>query len=411
MVADTCDREHKGRSLLAYAEARALLAQELRPLEVPTGMSALPEALGRVLAAPVCLDRDEPPVPRSAMDGYALRSADGRTTRRVVARVFAGTAEVPEIGPGEAVAVMTGGTVPPGADCVIPVEHTHASGEVVEILEDVQARQHVRPAGEMGRRGREVLSAGRRLRHGDLAVAAACGADPLPVRARPRAWVLSTGDEVVPWTRAPLAHQVRDGNRLAAVTRLAALGAAICGQSHAPDDAAALEAELTRALDAADLVVTIGGVSMGEKDLLPRSFARLGVRELLHGVAIQPGKPVWIGRRGATWVLALPGNPVSAFVTLELFGRPMLDALEGVSDPAAAEALCPAECASAVRAKGRALWLPARVARRAAGPPLLAALPWTGSGDWSCLAGADALLHLPPGAAAAAGDAVRYLPL
>jgi molybdopterin molybdotransferase len=255
-----------------------------------------------------------------------------------------------------------------------------------------------------------ALPAGLRLGPGDLAVAAACGAAPLTVRPRPRACVLSTGDEVVRWTAAPAPHQVRDSNRVAAAARLVALGAELVAQQHVPDDEAQLREALARALEAADLTVTIGGVSMGQKDLLPRVLEGLGVREVLHGVAIQPGKPVWIGRRDERWVLGLPGNPVSAFVTLELFGRPLLDALHGlpVPDP---YALCPGIAAEALRAKGRELWLPARCQRSVEGPPRLAALPWTGSGDWTCLAGADALVHLPAGTEVAAGAPVRYLPL
>ncbi len=411
MVAELCDREHKGRALLAYAEARALLASELRPLGRAPEAVPLTSAAGRILATAIALDRDEPPVPRSAMDGFALRSADGRAPRRLVGSIFAGTAEAPEIGPGEAVAVMTGGTVPPGADAVIPVERTHLHGATLEVLDAPVARQHMRQAGEMGRAGRVVLAAGVRLGAGELGIAAASGADPLCVRARPRVAVLATGDEIVPWTALPRPHQVRDSNRIAAVARCTALGAEVVRHGHAPDAPDALHAALAVALADCDVAITIGGVSMGQKDFLPGVLATLGVREVLHGVGIQPGKPVWIGRRGDAWVLGLPGNPVSSFVILELFGRPLLDALHGAPPAPDPYALCPGVAAAAARSRARELWLPAQIRRRVAGAPEIAALPWTGSGDWTCLAGADALLHLPPDTQVAPGDPIRYLPL
>lgn len=411
MVADVCDREHKGRALIAYAAARTLLEAQVAPLTRPAESVALEHALGRVLDAAVLLDRDEPPVPRSAMDGFAVRSADGRQPRRVIGSVYAGTARVAPIGVNEASAVMTGGTVPPGADCVIPVERTRQGPEGVELLDAPRAGAHVRQAGEMGRAGREVLAAGRRLLPGDLAVAASSGADPLRVRPRPRVRVLSTGDEVVPWQGAVAPHQVRDSNRPAAVARMRALGAEVLGHAHAPDAPAALTAALASCLDEADLTITIGGVSMGEKDFLPSVLEGLGVQEVLHGVAIQPGKPVWIGRRGAHWVLGLPGNPVSSFVILELFGRPLLDALHGLLPRPAADALLPGVAGVPLRAKARELWLPAAVRARSAGAPELHALAWTGSGDWTCLAGADALIHLAPGTQLEPGAPLRYLPL
>lgn len=411
MVADHCDREHKGRALLAYAAARALLDAQVAPLSRPAESVALEEALGRVLAESVRLDRDEPPVPRSAMDGFALRSADGSRPRRVIQSVFAGTAKVRALGPDEAAAVMTGGTVPPGADCVVPVERTRAAADRIEPLDPPRAGAHVRQMGEMGRAGRAVLSAGRRLAPGDLAVAASSGADPLLVRSRPRVRVLSTGDEVVPWNAPVAPHQVRDSNRLAAVARMRMLGADMLGHAHAPDEPDRLASALGAALEDADLTITVGGVSMGEKDYLPTVLERLGVREVLHGVAIQPGKPVWIGRRGERWVLGLPGNPVSSFVILELFGRALLDGLHGIQPRPACDALLPGVAGAPLRAKGRELWLPAAVRARSEGPPELHALPWTGSGDWTCLVGADALIQLAPGTHLESGAPLRYLPL
>ena len=411
MVAHICDREHKGRDLLAYAEAVSLLGRDLRPLDRVTETVPLLQAAGRVLAAALHLDRDEPPVARSAMDGYAVRSLDASETRRLVGSVYAGTAELPQLGPGDAAEVMTGGSIPPGADAVVPVELAHQEAGSLRLMETPIAGQHVRQAGEMGRRGRVVLEPGRRLRHGDLGIAAAVGAEVLLLRPRPRVTVISTGDEVVPWQTTPAPHQVRDSNRVSAVLRLQDLGAEIVRQVHLPDEVKPLEHGLRTALHDSDLVVTIGGVSMGKKDFLPGILAGLGVVDVLHGVAIQPGKPVWIGRRDQTWVLGLPGNPVSSFVILELFGRRMVQAMLGESGGMSQPSLLPGTLGRALRSRARALWLPSRLLPQTEGLPRLDPLPWMGSGDWTCLADAQALVHLAPDTALAAEAPIQYLPL
>lgn len=397
--------------MLTYAAASAVLAGEAQPLARAPELLPLAEAGGRILAEALRLDRDEPPFPRSAMDGYAVASADGAAPRRIAGVVHAGTPAPAPLQRGEAVAVMTGGTVPPGADCVVPVEQARvANGELQLDAAPVSGR-HLRRAAEIGHAGRIVLEPGARLGSGELMIAAACGADPVRVRARVRAAVVSTGDEVVPWQDQPLPHQVRDANRLGAASRLAALGAEIVHQSHLPDEADALSAGLARALSGADLLVTIGGVSMGEKDLLPASFAALGVHQMVHGVALQPGKPVWIGRGGTTWVVGLPGNPLSSFVVTELFLRPLLARLAGGAAQPWPHPLLPAVTASEVRSRGRELWIPARLEARNSELPLLRIADWKGSGDWSALAGTNALASLPPHTALAAGAHIRYLPL
>lgn len=411
MVADLHDREHRGRPLLAYAAACAALEAELAPLDRGAEAVALALAAGRILAEPVRLDRDEPPVARSAMDGYAVASADGRAPRRLAGVVHAGTPLTRPLARGAAVAVMTGGTVPAGADCVVPVESARREGEWIHLDDAPAAGKHLRPAGELGRAGKVVLHPGTRVGPGELMIAASCGADPLSVRPRVRVAVVSTGDEVVPWQARPEPHQVRDANRLGVAARLAALGAEIVHQSHLPDEAARLGAGLAQALAAADLLITIGGVSMGEKDLLPGAFAALGVRARLHGVALQPGKPVWIGRSDAAWVIGLPGNPLSAFVVTELFARPMLARLAGAHDAPWPHPLLPGALAAPARSRGRELWIPSRLEARAEAAPLLHPIPGRGSGDWSALAGADALLRLPPLTDLEPGSSIRYLPL
>ena len=370
----------------------------------------LSDAVGRILAEAITLDRDEPPASRSAMDGFAVRAADGDGDRRLVGAVHAGTSDFPEVGPGEASKVMTGGTIPPGADAVVPVERTSTEGETVSFSIAPEAGAHIRKLGEMGAAGKEVVPAGALLGPGDLGVAAGCGADPVLVRARPRVAVISTGDEVVAWNLAPEPHQVRDSNRLVVSSQAEAAGAEVVMAERIPDRIDALEAGVETALGQADLVVTLGGVSMGEKDHLPGVFSSLGVEKIFHGVDVQPGKPLWCGRREGVSVLGLPGNPVSAFAVFEIFGIPILQALLGLAPPGPR----PMESGilgSDARSKGRPLFLPASVAPSPEGDNLVTPRPWTGSGDWTALCGATALLHLPPRTDATSGDPVDFLRL
>lgn len=410
MSADVCDRQHKGRDLLPYPEATALMQAAVRPLSRAPEAVALPYALGRVLAAPVRLDRAEPPVPRSAMDGYALRAADGLARRRLRGTVYAGTAGQAELQAGEAIAVMTGGTVAAGADAVVPVELAHAEGEWLHLHEAPRPGMNVRCAGEMGAAGRVLLEPGQVLTAADLTAAAGCGCDPLPVAPQPRVAILSSGDEVVPWTAQPGPHQVRDSNRLAAALQAQRAGAQVVASERVADRLEDLTSALASAFAAADLVVTIGGVSMGEKDLLPRAFTALQVEELFHGVSVQPGKPVWVGRRGDQWLLGLPGNPVSSFVILELFGVPLLRWLAGarVPWPRPLEA---GVAGAAAAARGRERFVTAALHGDDAGRVVVTPRLETGSGDWTCLAGAQALLHLPADTRCRAGEPVRFLRL
>ncbi|RMH04151.1 MAG: molybdopterin molybdenumtransferase MoeA [Planctomycetota bacterium] len=411
MTDDPRDQGHRGHRLLPLEQAARLLLAEVRPL---SGEEFLPlaQAVGRVLARPVALDRPEPPVPRSAMDGYAVRSGDGADPRRLRGAVHAGTPGRAEVGAGEAVAVMTGGTVPAGADAVVPVERARLDGELLRLDEPPEPGRHVRAAGEMGPTGRVLLEPGRRLRPEDLAAAAGCGLDPIPVRPRPRCAVLSTGDEVVPWTERPEPHQVRDGNRLASILQLARAGGEVVLDRHLPDRPEDLRAAAAEALAGGiDLLITIGGVSMGEKDHLPEVFADLGVERLFHGVSVQPGKPVWAGRRGPALVLGLPGNPLSSFVILELLAAPVLRRLGGETGVPELPVFEAGRCLGEAAAKKRPRFLTASLEPSAAGLPGVRPRPQQGSGDWTALAEADALLALPPGARVRPGDPVEFLRL
>lgn len=417
MSSDVCERQHRGRPLLDYPEAIGLLMEQAQPLSRPPQLCPLRQASGRVTAEAVVLDRLEPPVARSAMDGYAVRSGDGRQSRRIRGTVYAGTSQVPPVGDGEAVAVMTGGTIPPGADAVVPVELTRVEtspdsdqGQRLYLDAEVKAGQHVRPAGEMGDRGRLLLPAGRLLSLTDVVAAAGCGHDPIRVGAKPKVAVLSTGDEVVSWRKQPQDHQVRDSNRLGAALQMERAGAEVIATRRVRDEPEELRLVMEAALEASDLVITIGGVSMGEKDHLPQVFEQIGLRKLFHGVRVQPGKPVWAGERDGRWVLGLPGNPMSSFVILELFGAPLVQRLAG-AQPAVPRPLEIGIAGGTARTKARERFLPADLSVSDDGRCRVHPRPQTGSGDWTSLAGCDALLSLPAHTQVEEGEAVRFLRL
>jgi molybdopterin molybdotransferase len=395
---------------LPLSEARALLLRAAQPLARENEPLALDRALGRVLAQPICLDRAEPPVARSAMDGFAIRSADGTEPRTLLGTMYAGTAGQPLLGPGQAIEVMTGGTVATGADAVIPVEWTRVEAGQLHVEQAMRPGQHVRQAGEMGNLGQEVVPAGTVLDVASLAAAASCGADPVQVHAAPRATVLSTGDEVVAWTEQPAKHQVRDANRLASALQIQAAGGEVLATRRIADEPEQLREAVDAALDCSDLVVTIGGVSMGKKDHLPEVFASLGIEKLFHGVAVQPGKPVWVGRCERAWVVGLPGNPVSSAVMTELLVRPLLRRLAGnQADPQLPLQAC--RISEAVRTRGRERFFPASLEVSADGLPWVRPHAGRGSGDWTVLSKMQVLLRVLPHMELAAGELAHYLPL
>jgi molybdopterin molybdotransferase len=356
----------------------------------------LADALGRVLASDVVSDLDQPPFARAAMDGFALRASDATRTGallRVTGQVRAG--KFPRFGPapGEALEIMTGAPLPPGADAVLQVERTRRPDAAhVELLAPVTEGQNVAPRACEVRAGDVVLPAGGRIGPASIAVLAAAGAARVSVGRRPRVNVLATGDELVDVGESPGPGQIRDSNgpAVAALARLA--GAEVRLLDRVRDDAAALEAGLRAGLDA-DLLAISGGVSEGAYDLVEPTLARLGVRKLFDRVALKPGAPLVFGLHGATLVFGLLGNPVSAQVTFDLFARPALLAMQGarVLERPRVEV----ELRGPLRnGSGRRAHLPARVAfdgGRLCAWPLIS----QGSADVRAHGRANALVVLP----------------
>lgn len=308
---------------LIEAQRDVLAASPLLPVvEAP-----LRGALGLGLARPVRAPHDVPPFTNSAMDGYAVIGADvSRTpvTLRLLEDVPAGhTAKAPVV-PGAAIKIMTGAPIPDGADAVVKVEDTEPAGEgAVRILAPAAVGAAVRPAGSDLAAGALVFEAGERLTPRHLAVLASLGSAPA-VRRRPRAAVLSTGDEVLPPDAPSLGPgQIRDTNRPLLISMLERFGAEVVDLGIVGDDAPALRAALDRGASEADMVLTSGGVSMGEYDLVKIILAELGTVDFWK-VAMQPAKPFAFGHIDGTPLLGLPGNPVSVMVAFEQFARPAL---------------------------------------------------------------------------------------
>jgi molybdopterin molybdotransferase len=301
----------------------------LAPREVP-----LMDAVGRTLAADVAADRDVPPFRNSAMDGYAVRGADvgaAPARLRVIGSIAAGGVPDRAVGAGEAIRIMTGAPMPDGADTVVRVEDTDNADDVVTITAATATGTSVRQAGEDLRRDTTVLTAGTVLRPAEIGLLASVGvAKPLVV-ARPRVAVLSTGDEVVDVVEPPGPGKIRDANRYSVG---AAIWAAGCGPWLRPivrDTPDALRAALRDAMDA-DAVVTSGGVSVGDHDWVKPVVSELG-RIDVWAIAIRPGRPLAFGELRAgdrhVPIFGLPGNPVSALLTFELFVRPALLKMSG----------------------------------------------------------------------------------
>ena len=316
--------------LRSIDEALALVLERVRPL--PAEDVPLADAAGRVLAKAARAVVDLPPFPSSAMDGFALRAEDVPGRLPIGARIAAGRPAPGALEPGTAMAIATGGVVPEGADCVVPIELVVADDRTVEIPEPVKTGANVRPRGGDTRAGEQVVAAGVRLGPAQIGALAAAGIASVLCARRPSVAVLATGTELVPPGETLEPGQVYEANAVLVRAGLAAEGADVTILPRVADDPAEHRAALEEGLGA-DVLVTSGGVSVGPHDLVRGIAAELGVEEVLWGVAVKPGKPLFFGVRGATLVFGLPGNPVSSLVGLELFVRPALRALQGLAEP------------------------------------------------------------------------------
>jgi molybdopterin molybdotransferase len=393
--------------LISLQQAQSLVFARARPL--PPEPVALERAAGRVLAEPARAAVDLPPFRSSAMDGYAIRSADTPGTLPVVFRIAAGAPAPRPLEAGEAMGIATGGVVPEGADAVIPHEYVDETDNIVEIPLSVASGGNVRDVGGDVVAGGLVVEAGVRLGPAQIGALAAAGVAEVVCARRPRAAVLTTGTELRP-PGSPLGPgEVYEANGVMLAAQLEVAGADVRRLDSVADDEAAHRRALEQGLES-DVLVTSGGVSVGPHDLVRRIEQELGVEEIFWRVAVRPGKPVSFGVRGTTLVFGLPGNPVSTLVGCELFVRPALLALQGAADPGPRFAA--GRLASAVsRNAGRDDLLRARSAVTDNGVVLE---PVAGQESHMIVraAEADALVFVPRGEGElAAGSVVRYLAL
>ena len=323
--------------ILSFEDARHAVERHAAQVR-PGGLESVQLLAGvdRVLGESVAADRDFPPFRRAMRDGYAIRASDLAqlpATLDVIAEIKAGAApnEVPaQVGPGQAAAIMTGAPTPPGADAVVMVEYTSLSGNRVTIARGVASGDNVVPVASEARQGQVLLAPGTRIDYSAIAVAASVGQDSLWVFRRPKVAILSTGDEIVEVNAQPGPNQIRNSNSYSLAAQVQAVGGDPKILGIARDDTPHLRDLIQQGLQH-DLLLMTGGVSMGKYDLVEQVLAELGADFFFTGAQIQPGRPIVFGRTQGKYFFGLPGNPVSTMVTFELFARPMLEALVGMT--------------------------------------------------------------------------------
>jgi molybdopterin molybdotransferase len=396
---------------LPVEEARARMLAAVASLGTQAVVTG-PAALGRVLAESIVALRDQPPFDASAMDGWAVRRADAQSAPadlEIVGESAAGHGHDGALSPGQAVRIFTGGVVPPGADAVVIQEEATRDGDRVRVGSLAGKASHIRGRGGDFRTGEVLLEAGIRLDPWRLSLAASAGSASLPVAVRPRIAILTTGEELVPAGTTPGPHQIFDSGGPSLSSLATLWGAEVVSVGRAGDS----EDKILAAVEgvAADLIVTVGGASVGDHDLVKPALRRLGLALAVETVRLRPGKPTWFGTLGdGRKVLGLPGNPASAFVCAELFLRPLLAAWQGA--PHALPMLY-ARLEAALPPTGpREHWMRAALTSRPDGTCSARPFSDQDSSMVGVFARADALLRRPYDApAAAAGDVVEVLRL
>lgn len=386
--------------ILSFEDARHVVEEQAAQLR-PRGAETvdLLESVGRVLAEPIVADRDFPPFPRAARDGYAVRSSDLAqlpATLEVIAEIRAGAApeDLPSaVAVGQAAAIMTGAPAPSGADAIVMVEYTSRTGSRVQISRGVASGDNIVPTGSEAHRGDQLLAAGMRLEEAAIAVLASVGRAKPQVYLCPRVAVLSTGDEVVGIDVPPGHHQIRNSNSYSLAAQIQNTGADPVLLPIGPDEPKRLSELIETGLQS-DLLLLAGGVSVGKYDLVEQVLAELKAEFFFTGSLIQPGRPVVFGRAHGKYFFGLPGNPISTMVTFELFARPVIEALCGMASRKLA--FLHARLKTEIKIKtGLKRFLPAILSGEFEHAEVELA-GWHGSGDIAAAARANCYVVIPP---------------
>lgn len=395
-------------ALLPLAETFARYREHVKPLgtqRVPVEL-----ALGAVLAESPRARIALPRFTQSSLDGYAIRSQDGGRPRELVGLSAAGEPATVTVGAGQAVRIYTGGMLPAGADAVARQEIVDRDGNEISLRDSVRAGEGVRYEGEELVEGAAIAQAGQRVTAGIVAALAMAGIDTVEVRRRPRVAVLVTGDEVVRVGETLAPAKIYDANGPLLRAWFVEQGYGEPVVAYVPDDETALEEAMSAALDSADIVVTSGGVSVGDRDYVPAVADRLGVHKVFWKVAQKPGKPLWFGMRESTVLLGMPGNPAAVLVCLAVHARAVLGHLEG--ETAVQPAWRQGVLEGSVDADGERDRLVRMRLDMADGVARLTLLPRQESHMLSNLASAHALVWLPSREAAfQPGDKVAWIAL
>jgi molybdopterin molybdotransferase len=386
-------------AVFSFEDARHLVEGHAATLR-PRGkeLTALLSSLGSILAEPISADRDFPPFRRAARDGYALQSADVQNlpaTLEVVGEIRAGSLPDSDIRieRGQAVAIMTGAPTPSDADAVVMVEHTSREGDFITVSKGVSCGDNIVPVGLEAKRSDRLLHPGMRLDQTALGVAAAVGKTHLLVYSRPRIAVLATGDELADIAIQPGPHQIRNSNSYSVAAQIRSAGGDPILLPIAPDEPTRLGELIADGFEA-DLLIITGGVSVGKYDLVEAALVGFGAEFFFTSVKIQPGRPAVFGRTPQKYFLGLPGNPVSTMLTFELFARPLVEALAGMS---ARKLIFPyAKLKTDIKTKiGLKRFLPAILSGEFEQPEV-ELIRWQGSGDIAATARANCYAVIPP---------------
>lgn len=380
--------------MICLDEALDIVLSRITPLGVE--QVPLESANGRVLAQEVVSDIDLPPFDRARMDGYAVRSSDAAVapfTLKVIGELAAGVMFEGEVRAGEAVKIFTGAPMPAGADAVQKVEVTESDGRTVLIKETVRAGQFITPRASEIRAGEVIAHPGRQITAAEMAVLASFGYATVKVYKKPRVAVLSTGSELVQVSVKPQGAQIRNSNSYSIASYAEHAGAVVTNLGTVIDNPEATKQALLAAFTEHDMVMTSGGVSMGDYDLVKAALLEIGGEIYFDKVSIRPGKPTVFGRRGETWFFGLPGNPVSTSVTFNVFARTALRLLQGAESSHLPTVQ--AELAHAIKdASNRRSYLPAKLFIKD-GHAVVESLKWVESSDLVAFMNANALIIVP----------------